>query len=85
MKKCVRCKIDKDLEQYSKSSGYISGINSRCKKCMSIVNRENYAKRKADRKSHRIIEGVAGVLSGCLYKENTNLITNVYSYPSNRK
>ena len=52
---------------------------------MSIVNRENYAKRKADRKSHRIIEGVAGVLSGCLYKENTNLITNVYSYPSNRK
>ena len=85
MKKCSRCGITKDLDQFGTNKQALSGLTGKCKDCMSIVNRESYQKRKADRKSHRIIEGVAGVLSGCLYKENTNLITNVYSYPSNKK
>ena len=85
MKKCSRCKIDKDDDQYSRNSGYISGFNGRCKACVSKINKAYTDKNKGNRKSLRKNEGVTGRLPNCLYKEGTNLITNVYPYKSNNR
>lgn len=50
MKVCTKCKIEKPLNEFSRSKQFKSGIYSSCKTCKSKVNSELYKKDKEKKK-----------------------------------
>jgi len=85
MKKCKACNIKKDLSEFSIDKQKIKdGLSVDCRSCKSTKNKARYDANKPNKK-HRQIKEKSGNLSGCLYREGTNLITNVYSYPTNKR
>jgi hypothetical protein len=46
MKKCTKCKVEKQLDQFCKRKNYKDGLSSWCKKCNSIQTKEWYDKNK---------------------------------------
>ena len=48
-KKCTRCGVEKDLEEYALDKGKKDGRKSRCKECVKELDRE-YRIRKAEKR-----------------------------------
>jgi hypothetical protein len=46
MKKCSKCKLEKQLDQFVKRKNYKDGLASWCKKCNSIKTKEWYSQNK---------------------------------------
>jgi len=46
MKKCVECRIEKPINEFSKNKSKKDGYSSICKKCHSDYRKENYIKNK---------------------------------------
>tara|TARA_B110001454_G_scaffold144112_1_gene133790 strand:- start:389 stop:646 length:258 start_codon:yes stop_codon:yes gene_type:complete len=85
MKKCKACNIKKDLSEFHTDKQKVKdGLAVDCKSCKSIKNKSEYDAKKPNKK-HRQIKAKSGNLPGCLYNIGTKLITNVYSYPNNRR
>ena len=42
MKKCIKCKIEKELDSFYKGTGY-DGKGSSCKSCISVLQKKKYA------------------------------------------
>ena len=85
MKKCKGCNIKKDLSEFNTDKQKIKdGLAVNCKLCKSTKNKAEYDAKKPNKK-HRQIKEKSGNLRGCLYKIGTNLVTNVYAYPTNRR
>ena len=85
MKKCKACNIKKDLSEFHTDKQKVKdGLAVDCKSCKSTKNKSRYDKEKPNKKHRQITEDSQN-LKGCLYLEGTKFITNVYSYPSNRR
>lgn len=46
MKKCYRCKIIKNLFEFSKNAAKSDGLSGQCKECHKILRKEHYIKNK---------------------------------------
>ena len=82
---CRNCQLnmtEKNKDSFVKTS--TGGYATQCKKCRSLESKAKYDAKKPNKK-HRQIKAKSGNLPGCLYNIGTKLITNVYSYPNNRR
>lgn len=46
MKKCNRCDLKKELSEFHKNSRRKDGLDNKCKKCTSVINKERYIKNR---------------------------------------
>jgi hypothetical protein len=82
---CRNCQLkmtEKNKDSFVKTS--TGGYATQCKKCRSLESKAKYDANKPNKKHRQITEDSQN-LKGCLYLEGTKFITNVYSYPSNRR
>lgn len=57
MKICSICRIEKDLNCFSKRSGRKSGVQSRCKDCYKIYRKEHIIQERETKRLYRIKKG----------------------------
>lgn len=47
MKQCYRCKVNKDLSEFSKNVAKSDRLSDQCKSCHKILRKEHYTKNKS--------------------------------------
>jgi hypothetical protein len=76
MKRCIRCNIEKSLEEFYKDNRHTDGLFSECKQCASSRIRKHYQTNKEKFKIQKRI----------YYQENKNKIKNQHrKYIKNRR
>lgn len=60
LKKCTKCKTDKELSEYHKDSGQRSGYRCRCKECHKSAN-STYNKKIRDKRQFYVLKSATRV------------------------
>lgn len=82
MKKCSKCKEDKELDQFNKHSSSKSKLVSWCKECVKNISKKNYEEHKEKHKINTKLSKERKKEWYILYKESLKCSKCSFNHPA---